>query len=107
VGDKNKRLTEEARAAMWLKKIKQIGLILAWLLGMMMAGSDSLYMPWPNIAGMVLFVTSSWRMSRYYVSTKRTDLPYIKRYHFIPKDVVYSESADQIGIRPRIISAIV
>ena len=41
-----------------------------WVAGLLLAGSDNPFMPWPNIAGLVLFFISSLGLS---ASLKKVD----------------------------------
>ena len=43
--------------------IKAIISGLAWVLGLLLAGSDGAFMPWTNIAGILLFGAAGWLMT--------------------------------------------
>jgi len=38
---------------------------IAWVVGLLLAGSDGEWMPWGNIAGVIIFMISSWRMTHH------------------------------------------
>jgi hypothetical protein len=63
---------------MGLMNMKQVGWALGWCIGIILAGSDGSYMPWPNLVGLLSFIISSWKMGKNYAVRQHTDLHHIK-----------------------------
>ena len=74
-------------------KTYAVGLI--WALGLLLAGSDNVYMPWPNLFGIAMFGFASRLMNGKSLGSKRFFLKLMCR----PKNTISGRICDNIRYR--------
>ena len=61
--------------SMTLNRLRSACIGLAWVTGLLAAGSDSPYMPWVNILGLLLFLGASLGLTRSLRRTRKSVTP--------------------------------
>ncbi|MDY0219714.1 MAG: hypothetical protein RBR67_01050 [Desulfobacterium sp.] len=85
------------------QKIKEQAAIAAtgflWVTGLLLAGSDNPLMPWPNLAGIVIFLTATFFMARIGLFEKKAVENLSSRNYSVCKNILFPRHSEN-GIQP-------